>query len=517
VTALAALVGTHATVAATSSRRAKIAALAAFLGSLAHDEIPIAVAFLAGELRQGRIGLGWAAVERAREATPAATSTLSLEDVDRAFADLAVTKGAGSAERRRTRLGELFAAATVDERDLLTRLVMGELRQGALEAVLLDAVAATARVPVEAVRRAVMLAGAVGPVAMAALSEGAAALARFGLELMRPVQPMLAQPAESLESALGDLGTAGLEWKLDGARVQVHKLGDEVRVFSRALNEVPAVPEVVSAVRSLPARAIVLDGEAIALAPDGRPRPFQLTMRRFGRDADDPRLRAELPLDVFFFDVLHLDGEDLLDRPARERARALGEALPAERRVPRVETASIDEARTFLEDALARGHEGIMAKSLDAAYEAGRRGAAWQKIKRAHTLDLVVLAVEPGSGRRRGWLSNVHLGARDAERGGFVMLGKTFKGMTDEMLAWQTERLRALEIGREGHVVHVRPELVVEVAFDGVQASPQYPGGVALRFARVKRYRPDKPASLASTIEEVRAIFGANSPEESRT
>jgi DNA ligase-1 len=362
-----------------------------------------------------------------------------------------------------------------------------------------------------------MLAGAVGPVAMAALSEGAAALARFGLELMRPVQPMLAQPAESLESALGDLGTAGLEWKLDGARVQVHKLGDEVRVFSRALNEVPAVPEVVSAVRSLPARAIVLDGEAIALAPDGRPRPFQLTMRRFGRDADDPRLRAELPLDVFFFDVLHLDGEDLLDRPARERARALGEALPAERRVPRVETASIDEARTFLEDALARGHEGIMAKSLDAAYEAGRRGAAWQKIKRAHTLDLVVLAVEPGSGRRRGWLSNVHLGARDAERGGFVMLGKTFKGMTDEMLAWQTERLRALEIGREGHVVHVRPELVVEVAFDGVQASPQYPGGVALRFARVKRYRPDKPASLASTIEEVRAIFGANSPEESRT
>ena len=507
MTTFAALVATHAAVAGTASRRAKIETLAALIAALSPDEIAIGVAFLAGDLRQGRIGLGWAALAKARDTPAATTPSLALVDVDRTFGEIAQTLGAGSAERRRALLGGMFAAATEPERELIMRLVMGELRQGALESILVESVAAAAHVSPPAMRRAVMLAGEVAPVATAVLTEGAAGLARFQLEVLRPVQPMLAQPAEGLDAALGELGTAALEWKLDGARVQVHKLGDEVRVFSRALNEVTAVPEIVASVRALPARSIILDGEAIALAEGGRPRPFQLTMRRFGRDADDAAVRAELPLDVFFFDVLHLDGEDLIDRPARDRVRALGDALPERLRVPRIETASIDEASAFLEDALARGHEGIMAKSLDATYEAGRRGAAWQKIKRAHTLDLVVLAVEPGSGRRRGLLSNLHLGARDEANGGFVMLGKTFKGMTDALLAWQTERLGALEIGREGHVVHVRPELVVEVAFDGVQASPQYPGGLALRFARVKRYRPDKPAALASTIDEVRAIF----------
>ncbi|MDL1862292.1 ATP-dependent DNA ligase, partial [Betaproteobacteria bacterium PRO7] len=394
--------------------------------------------------------------------------------------------------------------------DFLVRLLVGELRQGALEGVMIEAIAAAAGVALAAVRRAAMFAGDLGAVARAALTEGAAGLARFAIELQRPVQPMLAQPAEDIADALARLGTAALEWKLDGARVQVHKAGDDVRVFTRNLNEVTAaVPEIVEAVRAAPARELILDGEAIALAAGGAPQPFQVTMRRFGRKLDVDALRAELPLAAFFFDVLRRDGDSLVERPARERFAALAEALPSALVVPRLVTSDASAAQAFYAEALARGHEGVMAKALDAPYEAGSRGAAWLKVKRAHTLDLVVLAAEWGHGRRRGWLSNLHLGARDPAANSFVMLGKTFKGLTDELLEWQTRELLAREIGRDDYTVYVRPELVVEIAFNDLQASPQYPGGLALRFARVKGYRPDKRADEADTIDAVRAIYAA--------
>jgi DNA ligase-1 len=364
-----------------------------------------------------------------------------------------------------------------------------------------------------------MLAGDLPAVARAAVAEGGAGLVRFGLELFRPVQPMLAQPADDLEAALGRLGEAAFEYKLDGARVRVHKADDEVRVYSRALNEVtPAVPELVESVRALPARRAILDGEVLALRPVGRPHPFQVTMRRFGRRLDVEAMRRELPLATAWFDLLYLDGEELLDQPYGRRAAALEELAPAVQpaasdgpagaagRVPALVTGDLDAAREFLDQAIRRGHEGVMAKSLGAGYEAGGRGWSWLKVKPAHTLDLVVLAAEWGHGRRSGWLSNLHLGARDPERGGFVMLGKTFKGLTDKMLAWQTEQFLAREIGRDRWTVHVRPELVVEIAFNDVQASPRYPGGLALRFARVKRYRDDKTAAEADTIDTVREI-----------
>ncbi len=408
------------------------------------------------------------------------------------------------------------------------RLIFGELRQGALEGILVEAVAAAAALPAEVLRRASMLAGERAPVARAALLEGRPGLERFRLQLFRPLQPMLAQPAADVGEALERLGEAALELKLDGARIQVHKAGEAVRVFSRLGNDVTAaVPEVVEAVAALPARQLLLDGEAIALRPGGAPHPFQLTMRRFGRKLDVERLRAALPLTPFFFDVLHLDGDDLIDRPAGERFAALAAAAPG-LTVPRLVTASAEAGEAFFADVLRRGHEGLLAKALDAPYEAGRRGSSWLKIKPAHTLDLVVLAAEWGHGRRSGWLSNLHLGARDPVAGGFVMLGKTFKGLTDEMLAWQTERFRQLALGAgdgrlapwrdrhhpeaaaaEGWVVHLKPEVVVEVAFSDVQESPHYPGGMALRFARVKRYRPDKSPAEADTVDTVRAIFAA--------
>jgi DNA ligase-1 len=361
-----------------------------------------------------------------------------------------------------------------------------------------------------------MMGGSLAEVAAAALGEGAAGLARFRLRLLEPVSPMLASPAEGVAEALGELGEAGLEWKLDGARVQVHKDGGEVRVFSRTLRDVtPAVPEVVEVVRALPGPSLVLDGEAIALRADGSPEPFQVTMRRLGRRLDVDALRRELPLSVLFFDVLHAGGEDLVGRAGRERAGRLAAEVPDALRVPRIVTADPGVAASFLADALRRGHEGLVAKSLEAPYEAGRRGASWLKVKRAHTLDLVVLAVERGSGRRSAWLSNLHLGARDPVNGGFVMLGKTFKGMTDEMLRWQTEKLRSIAIGEsDAWVVHVRPELVVEIALDGLQASARYPGGLALRFARVKRYREDKRPEEADTIDTVRALYAAQLARE---
>ncbi|HSA81564.1 MAG TPA: ATP-dependent DNA ligase, partial [Geminicoccaceae bacterium] len=405
-------------------------------------------------------------------------------------------------------LSELFARATEPEQDFLLRLLVGELRQGALEGVMIEAIAKAAKLPASEVRRAAMLAGDLEVVAQAALGEGAAGLARFAVQLFRPVQPMLAQPAEDAADALARLGEAAFEWKLDGARIQVHKGGDQVRVFTRKLNEVTgAVPEIVEVARALPAPELILDGEAIALRPDGRPQPFQITMRRFGRKLDVEAMRAQLPLHCFFFDALALAGETLIDRPGRERLAALDAALPGEVRIPRIVTGRLEDALAFIKDALERGHEGAMAKALDAPYEAGRRGAGWLKVKQAHTLDLVVLAAEWGSGRRRGWLSNLHLGARDEEAGGFVMLGKTFKGLTDQLLAWQTEQFLAREIARDSSTVHVRPELVVEIAFNDLQASPHYPGGLALRFARVKAYRSDKAPEDADTIATVRAIY----------
>ncbi len=493
-------------VADTRARLQKIELLATLLRGLEPDEVEIAVSWLAGEPRQGKIGIGYA---RLRELAGAGseTATLGLREVDAALERVASTAGRGSSAERSRLLAELFASATRDEQDFLARLLVGEMRQGALEGVLAEAIARAASVPAERVRRAAMLGGRLPEVARAALADGEAGLAAFRLDLLRPIQPMLAQSADDPDDALARLGRAALEWKLDGARIQVHRSGDEVRVFSRQQNDVTAaLPEIVEVVRALPARALLLDGEAIALRADGSPEPFQTTMRRFGRRLDVERMRGELPLSAFFFDVLHVDGEDLIDRPAQERFAALAERVRDDLRVPRLVTDDAAAARAFLDGALARGHEGIMAKAPDAPYEAGRRGAGWLKVKRAKTLDLVVLAVEWGSGRRKGWLSNLHLGARDPRTGAFVMLGKTFKGMTDEMLAWQTRRFQELEIGRDEWTVHVRPEQVVEIAFDGVQASPHYPGGVALRFARVKRYRDDKPADQADTIDAVLAL-----------
>jgi DNA ligase-1 len=509
MTRLASVVETSRRVAETSSRSAKIEALAACLRELAPEEIEIGVAFLSGETRQGKLGIGYATLQEVRAAGAMAPS-LMLAEVDDALGRVAATSGKGSATERARQLSALFGRATTAEQDFLVRLLIGELRQGALEGLMLDAIARAASVPPADVRRAAMLAGNLRLVARAALTEGPAGLQRFSMQVLQPVQPMLAQTAEDVGAALEQLGTAAFEWKLDGARVQVHKAGDAVRVFTRSLKDVTAaVPEVVEAVQGLPARDLILDGETLALGPGGAPQPFQVTMRRFGRKLDVAAMRAELPLAPYFFDVLRRDDETLADRPARERFAALAEVVPGGLAVPRLITGYATEAEAFYAEALRRGHEGVMAKALDAPYEAGSRGASWLKIKRTHTLDLVVLAAEWGSGRRRGWLSNLHLGARDPSSGQFVMLGKTFKGMTDEMLEWQTRELLAREIARDDYTVHVRPELVVEIAFNDLQASSQYPGGLALRFARVKGYRPDKRSEDADTIDTVRALYAA--------
>jgi DNA ligase-1 len=408
-------------------------------------------------------------------------------------------------------LAELFGRATAEEQRVLRGLVVGEVRQGALEALVLEAVARAAEVPLTELRRAVMLRGELAPVAAAVLRQGAAGLAGFRMQVGRPVQPMLAQTAASVEAALERLGDASWDYKLDGVRVQVHRLGQEVAVFTRTLEDVTErVPEIVAAVLVLPVRSIVLDGEAIALRGDGRPRPFQQTASRLATRTHVPGWQDRLPLTTFVFDALHLDGDDLLDLGTSARQRAMESVLPTDLLVPRLVTARVEDAREFFRTALAAGHEGLVAKAPDAPYEAGRRGGSWLKVKPRHTLDLVVLAAEWGHGRRTGWLSNLHLGARDPD-GGFVMLGKTFKGLTDDVLRWQTERLLELAVDRGDWVVRVRPELVVEVAFDGVQTSPRYPGGMALRFARVLRYRPDKLAADADTVVAVRAIHLAGS------
>ncbi|QJW35255.1 ATP-dependent DNA ligase [Cellulosimicrobium protaetiae] len=549
---LAEVAATSDAVAATRSRLAKRAAIADLLRRVAddagsvgtaddtddggdggrRDEVEIAVAYLAGELRQRRTGLGWRSLRDLP--TPAEEPSLTLTTVDAAFARMADLSGPGSATARQAEASALFGAATAREQSLLAGLVSGELRQGALDSVVVDAVAEAAGVPADAVRRAVMLAGATGPVARAALTAGSPeaateALATLRLTVGRPVRPMLAQSAPDVGAALEKLGAGpatgsdddagdhppsgtavAVDVKLDGIRIQVHRDGDDVRVFTRSLDDITErVPEIVAAARALPARTLVLDGEALVVGPDGVPRPFQETAARSATQgersaAEEAELAASLELSPFFFDVLHVDGRDLLDEPLRERLAVLDD-VAGTHAVRRLVTDDADAAAAFFEGAVAEGQEGVVVKSLDTPYAAGRRGAGWVKVKPRHTLDLVVLAVEQGSGRRRGWLSNIWLGARDPD-GGFVMLGKTFKGMTDEMLEWQTRRFRELETSDDGYVVHVRPEQVVEIAFDGLQRSTRYPGGLALRFARVLRYRDDKTAAEADTIDAVRAL-----------
>src|SRR4051812_17711692 len=503
------VVQVSAAVASTPGRLEKISRLAALLAGLTPDEVPMAVGFLTGWPRQGKLGVGWATVSAARDCPPAPTASLELKDIDAVFEQLTTVRGKNSSAERARVLNELFARSTVEEQQFLGNLMVGEVRQGALEGVLLEAIARAANLPPDRVRRAAMMAGDLGTVARAALGDDReTALAEYQLQIFRPVQPMLADSAPTVAEALSAGTPATIEWKLDGARIQVHRKDDRVAVYTRSLNDVTAaVPEVVDAVSALPARELILDGEVIALASDGRPLSFQDTMRRFGRRLDVLKLQNELPLTAFFFDVLLHDGDTLVDEPLATRLERLDRIAPPQLRVPGIVTESAEDAARFQANAIASGHEGVMVKLLSAPYAAGRRGSAWLKVKEARTLDLVVLAIEWGSGRRQGRLSNIHLGARDPVKGGFVMLGKTFKGMTDEMLEWQTREFLAREVSREGHIVHVRPEVVVEVAFNEVQRSSQYPGGVALRFARVKGYRPDKNASEADTIDAVRAFL----------
>ena len=493
---LSEVVQTSARVAATGSRTAKVAALAETLVQAQGDELEIAAHYLSGSLRQRRIGVGWRSL--AALPPPAVVPSLTLVAVDTALEELSLLSGTGSQITRQELLGELLGSATAAEQVFLRGVITGETRQGALEGVLLPAIAAAFGVGVEAVRRAAMFAGSIPTVAVAAQSGGAQALAAITLQVGRPVLPMLASSASSVAAAMARFGAGtpvAVEAKLDGIRIQVHRDGSRIAVHSRSLDDITArLPGVVAAVAALPAQRLVLDGEALALRPDGRPMLFQDTAS------------TQAPLSPFFFDLLHVEALDLVDQPTTVRQARLAAVVPPELLVRRLVTADPHDAEAFASDVLATGHEGVVIKSLDTPYQAGRRGASWVKVKPVHTLDLVVLGVEWGSVRRRGWLSNIHLGARDSAAGGFVMLGKTFKGMTDEMLAWQTERFLALETSREGHVVHVRPEQVVEIAFDGVQRSTRYPAGMALRFARVVRYRDDKTAAEADTVSTVRAF-----------
>jgi DNA ligase 1 len=543
------LVLTSQAVAATPRRGVKIDKSASLLRAASPAEVPVVVAFLSGELRQRQIGVGYAALGGLAGGDDAAAELapiLTVSEVDAVFAQVGAVTGAGAQAARRRLLAELFGRATAAERDFLVRLIAGELHQGALEGVMIEAVARAAGVPAGEVRRAHLLGGSLQAVATTALTAAAAAagapagaelasaagpapptpdggaasaaLRSFGLQVGRPLRPMLASPASSVAAAFARVSPAAVEWKIDGIRIQVHRDGADVAVFTRTLDDITArVPEIAEVAAALDVRQAVLDGEAVALHPDGRPRPFQVTAGRTGSQIDVAQQRAEVPLTAFFFDLLHLDGADLIDEPATGRYALLTRVLPAGLLIPRLVTADVAAAEAFFADAVARGHEGVVVKSPSALYAAGRRGNEWLKVKPRHTLDLVILAAEWGHGRRRGWLSNLHLGARDPATGGLVMLGKTFKGLTDEMLSWQTARL--LELAEQPSrrpagdprdaygVLRVRPELVVEVAFDGVQTSPRYPGGLALRFARVLRHRPDKPASEADTIDAVRALW----------
>jgi DNA ligase 1 len=512
---LADVVTASAAVAATRSRTAKAGTIARLLREADAEEVRPVTAWLSGEVRQGRLGVGWRTLSRLG-GSPAAAPSLTVVDVDRSLAELAGTSGAGSTARRDAVLTALLSGATTEEQQFLVRLIGGELRQGALEGVVLDAVATAADVPAASVRRAFMLSGRLDETAAAALAGGVEALDAVRLEVGRPVRPMLASPGSSLDTALADLGAdVTVEFKLDGARIQVHRDGDEVRVWTRTLREVTdGVPELVERVRALPCSAAVLDGETLALDDDGRPRAFQDTMSRFGSGVGGETVEAGVLLSPFFFDLLHLDGRDLLDEPLHVRLDALAALLADEEhaalRMPGVRSPTAEQAAEVLDDALGTGHEGVVVKALDAAYAAGRRGKSWQKVKPVHTLDLVVIGAEWGYGRRTGKLSNIHLGARDPDGGEPVMVGKTFKGMTDELLEWQTRTFPEHAREQPDWGVVLRPGLVVEIALDGAQRSTRYPGGVALRFARVLRYRPDKTPAEADTLDAVRALLAAS-------
>ncbi|HWJ44069.1 MAG TPA: ATP-dependent DNA ligase [Gaiellaceae bacterium] len=495
MTLLADVVDASQRVAETSSRSAKVAALAELLRTLDPEEVRVATAFLSGVPRQGRIGIGHSGVY-GRDHAHAAEPRLTILDLDRALTEIQATTGSGSAAGRRALLADLFARATEPEADFVRRLLTGELRQGALAGIMVDAVAKAAGVPAELARRALMLSGDLPNTAVTALTTGEGGLRAVGLQLFHPVLPMLASTAESVADAVAGFGASSVEWKLDGIRIQIHRRDDDVRIYTRNLNEITAaLPGIVGAVLGLPVSQAVLDGEALWMSDEG-PAAFQDTVSLIGTEG----------IATFLFDVLHVDGDDLLDTPLRERSERLA-AIAAELKIPGTFTSDAVEAERVLEDALAAGHEGVVVKDAGSLYAAGRRGKAWRKVKPVRTVDLVVLGAEWGHGRRQGWLSNLHLGARDPRSGGFVMVGKTFKGMTDELLAWQTQELLAREAERKVIAVFVRPELVVEIALDGVQASTRYPGGVALRFARVKRYRPDKDANDADTIDELRALL----------
>jgi DNA ligase-1 len=527
---LAEVVETSARVAATPARTAKIAALADLLRRLEPEEVEPAVGYLVGEPRQGRIGVGWATVAKAiasrRGPADSVAAGVTIADLDGVLTELAGTVGTGSVGARSQLIDSLLVRATQAEIDFIADLLTGGLRQGALEGVMAEAVAKAAEVPATAVRRACMLAGDLGHTAAIALTAGRAGLEAVGLEVLRPVQPMLASTAPDVADAVGGLGLSSVEWKLDGIRLQVHKQGDTVRIFTRNLNDITdRMPEVVSVIRGLPAEAVVLDGEALTLADDARPQPFQDTMSRVGRRGGSGLRQSDTPVSGYpadgsvvphFFDCLHVDGEDLLDRPLLDRLAAL-ERVAGPWRIPGEVTDDPAAAQEVLNAALAAGHEGVVVKGAASLYDAGRRGKAWCKVKVARTFDLVVLGAEWGHGRRKGWLSNLHLGARDPGTGEFVMVGKTFKGLTDQTLAWQTERFLELETHREGITVFVRPELVAEIALDGVQTSSRYPGGVALRFARLKTYRSDKNPAEADTIDSIRAMLSSSTTSVEET
>ena len=489
-------------VAATRSRKEKVSALAAVLAAASPAEVPIVAGLLSGEPRQGRVGIGWATVSAA-EAPAADRPSLTPSDVDALIDVIPTMSGAGSQQARRDALADLMGRATADEQAFVGALLTGELRQGALEGVLVDAIGTAAGVDVALVRRALMLGGNLAETAELALVHGAEALAAVRLEVLRPIRPMLAATSTDAASAVAELGDVVVDWKLDGARIQVHRLEGDIRVFTRNLNDVTTrVPGVVAVVAAMPVRSVVLDGESLTLDDDGAPRRFAETMSRFGADQVDP----EVVLRPFFFDLLHLDGTDLLDLPLYERLARLERVVPYPNRIPGLRTSDPAAAATMLDSALEAGHEGVMVKAAGSAYEAGRRGSAWRKVKPVHTLDLIV-AAEWGHGRRTGWLSNLHLGCRDPDSGTFVMLGKTFKGLTDDMLQWQTARLLELEERRTAGTVWVRPELVAEIALDGLVSSPRYPAGMAMRFARVRGYRTDKGPEDVDTLDTVRKMF----------
>jgi DNA ligase-1 len=503
VTLLSKVVGVSRDVAATSSRSAKISILAELLRGLEPEEVSLAVGYLAGQPKQGRVGVGYSTIY-GLELAPAAAATLTIGDLDRAISSVQDTMGSGSTAKRGQILHDLLDRATAEEADFVKRLFTGELRQGALAGVMVDAIARAAGVAGELARRALMLSGDLTRTAEIAMTTGEEGLRAVGFELFRPVLPMLASTAESVTDAMAGFERASVEWKLDGIRIQIHRHEDEIRIYTRNLNEITeALPGIVEAVRRLPVRQSVLDGEALWMSEDG-PAAFQDTVARIDRDAPPAGVAT------FLFDLLHVEGKDLLDVPLEERAARL-DALAPELRIPRVLTSDPEVAQRVLDESLEAGHEGVVVKDASSLYAAGRRGKAWRKVKPVRTYDLVVLGAEWGHGRRQGWLSNLHLGARDPARGEFVMVGKCFKGLTDELLAWQTRELLEREVGRKGIAVFVRPELVVEIALDGVQSSTRYPGGVALRFARVKRYRPDKSPEEADTIDDLRALLPARS------